>query len=192
VEGGEAQRHAFDPLLVAGGADLTLGGGDRVDDRLDAAVALAADRVVLRARALVRAEAVDAEEDSLTKRRAPAATAESSRWRTPRSRSSLVGRMCDGRAGFAGMRVIMLTTASGRAARTARISASASMASATTGSAPSSASIGALAALEVMATTSWPRSSSSRTAGGPMAPLAPAKKTLIVFMAPETRWRAAL
>jgi hypothetical protein len=25
-----------------------------------------------------------------------------------------------------------------------------------------------------------------------MAPLAPAKKTLIAFMAPETRWRAAL
>ena len=58
----EAQRHAFDALLVAGGADLALGGGDRVDDRLDAAVALAADRVVLRARALVGAEAVDAEE----------------------------------------------------------------------------------------------------------------------------------
>jgi hypothetical protein len=62
----------------------------------------------------------------------------------------------------------------------------------TTGSAPRSASIGALAGLEVMATTSWPRSSSSRTAGGPTAPLAPAKKTLIVFMAPETRCRAAL
>ena len=54
------------------------------------------------------------------------------------------------------------------------------MASATTGSAPRSASIGALAALEVMATTSWPRSISSRTAGVPMAPLAPAKKVLVV------------
>jgi hypothetical protein len=86
----------------------------------------------------------------------------------------------------------MLTTASGRALRTARISASASSASATTGSAPRSASSGALAALEVIATTSWPRSISSRTTGGPMAPLAPAKKTLIVFMAPQTRWGAAL
>ena len=95
--------------------------------------------------------------------------------------------MLDGRAGLAGMRVSMLTTASGRAARTARVSAAGSMASATTGSAPRSASIGALAALEVMATTSWPRSISSRTAGVPTAPLAPAKKTLIVFMASETR-----
>jgi hypothetical protein len=53
VEGGEAQRHAFDALLVARGTDLGLGRGDRVDDRLDAAVALAADRVVLGARPLV-------------------------------------------------------------------------------------------------------------------------------------------
>jgi hypothetical protein len=66
------------------------------------------------------------------------------------------------------------------------------MASATTGSAPRSASIGALAALEVMATTSWPRSISSRTAGNPMAPLAPAKKVLVVLMWSETRHRRGL
>ena len=62
VEATEAQRDPLDPLLVAGRADLALGGRDRVDDGLDAAVALLADRVVLGPRALVGAEPVDAEE----------------------------------------------------------------------------------------------------------------------------------
>ena len=62
VKAGEAQRDALDALLVAGGADLALGRRDRVDDGLDVAVALVADGVVLGARALVGAEAVDAEE----------------------------------------------------------------------------------------------------------------------------------
>jgi hypothetical protein len=163
VEGGEAQRHALDALLVARGADLGLGRRDRVDDRLDAWVALVADRVVLGARALMGAEAVDAEERLAHE--APRAGRHGGVEEVAHAAlAQLVGRAHGRRPGGlgrdAGQHVDHGVWACG--ANGAR-QPSGSMASATTGSAPSSASIGAFAALEVMATTSWPRSSSSRT-----------------------------
>src|SRR4051794_788165 len=110
----------------------------------------------------------------------PAATAASTRFFVPSRRSRLVPashssylRGLSGRS----RSVSSLTTTSGFAASTAARTASASNASAIAACAPS-ASI-ASAFERVMPTTSWPRSSSCRTSGRPIAPLAPAMKTFI-------------
>ena len=70
-------------------------------------------------------------------------------------------------------------TTSGSARTTASRTAAASSASATTGWAPAARRPASLPGVRVMATTSWPASTSAGTRDPPIAPLAPATKTLM-------------
>ena len=79
----------------------------------------------------------------------------------------------------AGIAVSSWTTTSGSARATASATAAALSASATTGSAPAARRAASLPGVRVIAVTEWPASTSPATSGRPIAPLAPATKTLM-------------
>ena len=78
-----------------------------------------------------------------------------------------------------GRAVSWCTTTSGAASTIAARSASASKTSTTAARAPAARTASALSSERVMPVTSWPAAISFGTSGRPIAPLAPAMKTLI-------------
>ena len=112
---------------------------------------------------------------------APAARAASHRLRVPWLRRRLFSSNCSakrfGSIAF-GMLVSWWITASGRASASALVSAAASKASTTTGSAPRSRIRAARSSERVLPVTSWPAARSMGSSLLPIAPAAPATKTL--------------
>ena len=116
-----------------------------------------------------------------TTRRAPVASAASTRTRVPSVRTRLFASNTLGSAQSirGGSEVSWWITASGEASAMAARTPSASNTSQTTGSAPTASSCAARRTERVIAVTSCPASSSCGTSGVPITPVAPARNTRI-------------